>query len=149
LVQLANALIPIVNGKEPLEEALAAYGETFTATWHQMLAEKLGLSAFDGERDEKLLTGLFELLQAVETDMTLFFRLLASVPTNERASDIELASPLERAFYDEHGFGPTHLPRLAGWLRSYIARVHDENISVEARKARMNRVNPKYVLRNY
>jgi uncharacterized protein YdiU (UPF0061 family) len=149
LVQLANALIPLVKEKEPLEQALAAYGETFMATWQSMLAQKAGLSAFNGEADEKLFTELFEMLQAVETDMTLFFRLLPNVPMNDAATDAELAEPLRRAFYDEHGLGPTHLPRLAAWLRSYIARVREEGVSDDSRTARMNRINPKYVLRNY
>ena len=45
-----------------------------------MMADKLGLAALDREGDDQLLTDLFELLQQVETDMTLFFRLLATVP---------------------------------------------------------------------
>ena len=115
-----------------------------------MLARKVGLAEFGGENDEKLLTELFEVLQAVETDMTLFFRLLADVPVHEGTADMDLAQPLKRAFYDEaQAFGPTHLPRLAAWLRRYAERVRQEGVSDETRKTRMHAVNPKYVLRNY
>ena len=148
LVQLANALVPLVEAKEPLEDALSVYGQTFTAAWHQMLAEKIGLAAY-AEADEKLLNELFDTLAAVEIDMTLFFRLLADVPLNDAVADAELAEPLRRAFYDEHAFGPTHLPRLAGWLRRYIARMRQEGVPETTRVQRMHRVNPKYVLRNY
>jgi uncharacterized protein YdiU (UPF0061 family) len=150
LVQLANALVPLVKAKEPLEEALGTYGETFTATWQQMLVAKIGLSTFGGKQHEALLTELFDMLQAVETDVTLFFRLLADVPTSESASDMALAGPLRRAFYDEEqAFGAAHLPRLGSWLRNYAARVREEGLPDDARKTRMHRVNPKYVLRNY
>ena len=81
--------------------------------------------------------------------MTLFFRLLANVPMDAAAADIELAEPLRRAFYDEHGFGASHLPRLGEWLRRYNERLKQEGLSADARRTRMNRVNPKYVLRNY
>ena len=41
-----------------------------------MLADKLGLAGARRRRRRKLLKDLFELLRQVETDMTLFFRLL-------------------------------------------------------------------------
>ncbi len=44
--------------------------------------------------------------------------------------------------------GP-HGARVVGWLRDYAARVRSEGQPREARVARMQRANPKYVLRNY
>ena len=38
---------------------------------------------------------------------------------------------------------------LAGWLRRYVARVRQDAVPVPLRRERMNRANPKYVLRNY
>jgi uncharacterized protein YdiU (UPF0061 family) len=95
---------------------------------------------------------LFELLAAVETDFTLFFRLLATVPVDGKAdssTDEALVEPLRRAFYTEEAFAPAHAGKLAAWLRRYIARVRQDAMPADARAARMNRVNPKYVLRNY
>jgi uncharacterized protein YdiU (UPF0061 family) len=152
LVQLANALIPLVGDKEPLEKALGAYGETYGSTWRRMLADKLGLAALEGEDDDKLVNDLFEVLQAVETDMTLFFRLLATVPVDaaaDTASDAALAEPLRRAFYADDAFAPEHLARMAAWLRRYIARTRQDATAEMVRLERMNRANPKYVLRNY
>jgi uncharacterized protein YdiU (UPF0061 family) len=95
---------------------------------------------------------MFKALQRVETDMTLFFRLLANVPVDgaeDSATDTALIEPLRRAFYTEEAFESAHSARLAGWLRRYIARVREDGLSVLERIARMNRANPKYVLRNY
>ncbi len=119
-----------------------------------MLADKLGLASLERESDDKLLGDLFELLQQVETDMTLFFRNLAVLRIDDAADtadDIALITPLRRAFYSEDAFAQPHLNRLTGWMRRYIARVRQDQDSVAASKRceRMNRANPKYVFRNY
>ena len=149
VVQLANALIPLVGDKEPLEQALGAYGEAYADTYKGRLTAKLGLSRLEGEDDEKLANDLFEVLGAVETDMTLFFRLLANVPLDAAADDKTLVEPLRRAYYTDDAFAPEHLARTAGWLRRYIARAIEDGSSASERHDRMNRANPKYVLRNY
>jgi uncharacterized protein YdiU (UPF0061 family) len=152
LVQFANALIPLVGDKAPLESALGAYGDAFTSAWRGMLAAKLGLTALEGEVDDTLTEDMFELLQKVETDMTLFFRLLAAVPIGDEAAsadDATLVEPLRRAFYTPDALEPAHVARWAQWLRRYGARVQRDDLPAAARRARMDRANPKYVLRNY
>jgi uncharacterized protein YdiU (UPF0061 family) len=151
LVRLANALVPLLEEKEPLERALSLFGETYVSAWRSMLAQKVGLAALAGD-DDALLNELFEILQAVETDMTLFFRLLANVPTDvssQPASDTAWVEPLRRAYYSEQAFEPAHVERTAGWLRRYAERVGRDLVPTGERIARMNRANPKYVLRNY
>jgi uncharacterized protein YdiU (UPF0061 family) len=151
LVQFANALIPLAGDKEPLEKALAAYGETYANEYRRILSDKLGLTALDGEADDQLANELFEILGAVETDMTLFFRLLANVheSAGSAGDDAALVEPLRRAYYTEDAFAPEHLARTANWLRRYFERARRDGLGDETRRTRMNRVNPKYVLRNY
>jgi uncharacterized protein YdiU (UPF0061 family) len=150
LVRLANAIYPLIADKAPLEQGLAVFGDEFNDATTRTITGKLGLSAFDQEGDDTLLSDLFETLQAVETDVTLFYRLLASVPVEGAdPDDRALVEPLRRAFYTEDAFAPEHLARVAGWLRRYVARVRREAVPAATRIARMNRANPKYVLRNY
>ena len=40
LVQLANALLPLIDDKAPLEQALAVFGETYSSASSRMLAEQ-------------------------------------------------------------------------------------------------------------
>ena len=129
LVRLAEALLPLVE-KEALEQGLAAYAETFNAGWQRAFAEKLGLRTFA----EALVRPMFEALAEAETDFTLFFR-------NLPAMSLE---GLKRAFYDD-----APRPKLAAWLEQYAARVREEGVDPATRVQRMNRVNPKYVPRNY
>jgi len=153
LVRFANAIYPLVDDKAPLEQGLAVFAETFESASARMLADKLGLVALDKEGDDPLLGELFGLLQAVETDVTLFYRGLAAVPLddgeNRNPDDSTLIVPLSRAFYSEDARAPEYQARLAGWLRRYIARARQDGVPASERVQRMNRANPKYVLRNY
>ena len=152
LLQLANALYPLLEDKAPLEHALGVYADVFQSTWQTTLAAKLGLTS-PAQPDGTPLHGeLFQLLEAVETDFTLFFRLLATVPVDgvaDSANDTALIEPLRRAFYTEDAFAPAHTVKLAAWLRRYVARVRQDGVAPHDRVRSMNRVNPKYVLRNY
>src|SRR3990172_266949 len=79
LVRLANTLLPLIQDTAALEQGLAGFADTFELASGRMLVDKLGLVSLDREGDDKLIGDLFELLQQVETDMTLFFRNLAAL----------------------------------------------------------------------
>jgi uncharacterized protein YdiU (UPF0061 family) len=135
LARLAEALLPLTE-HEKLEEGLKLYAESFNEGWRRALAQKLGLEA----PDEDLGHALWEALAETETDFTLFFRQLARVPLE--GSDAALLAPLRAAFYADHA---PH-ERLVAWLRRYVARIGPGGA---ARVAQMDKVNPKYVFRNY
>jgi uncharacterized protein YdiU (UPF0061 family) len=138
LARLGEALLPLVPDPAPLEEGLELYAQTFNAGWQRALAHKLGLEALGEPGDEELAADLFALLYPVETDFTIFFRNLARVPLDTADHEV-----LAAAFYASPP--KEHLEALGSWLRRYAARARHESGRVE----RMNRVNPKYVFRNY
>jgi protein adenylyltransferase len=140
LARLAEALLPLAP-REPLEQALKLYADTFNVAWPRALAQKLGLASLDRPGDDQLTGELFEALGEAETDFTIFFRRLADVPLE----GAEALATLRPAFYDEQA----PRPRLAAWLARYGARVRDEGIALAGRAGRMQRANPKYVFRNY
>jgi len=155
LLQLANALYPLIGDSKPLEEALALYHEAFTNGWNQMMAAKIGLAEYTGASDEPLIGELVQLLQLVETDMTIFFRKLASVPTagngtdGKESTNAEAAlQPFADAWYQPDAVTPEYRRRVDSWLAAWRKRLRRDNLPDEERKIRMNRVNPKYVLRN-
>jgi uncharacterized protein YdiU (UPF0061 family) len=123
LARLAEALLPLAE-KTELEQGLQLYADTYHSAFPRALAQKLGLDA----PDEILVNELFEALGEAETDFTLFFRHLALARDGLEA--------LKPAFYTD-----APRPRLAAWLQKYLALNPD--------RAVMNRVNPKYVFRNY
>jgi len=77
LVQLANAIFPLIEDAEPLQQSLDEYADGFEQGFQQMMADKLGFSTLQRETDLPLIEELQQVLQLVETDMTIFFRQLA------------------------------------------------------------------------
>jgi uncharacterized protein YdiU (UPF0061 family) len=116
-----------------------------------MMADKLGLPAFEPATDAALTTDLQTVLQVAETDMTLFYRKLAQVDTRVEPSrsDAALLEPLLEAYYHPEQLTAEMQARTGNWLRRYITRVRQDGTPDEVRRGRMNAVNPKYVLRNY
>jgi uncharacterized protein YdiU (UPF0061 family) len=152
-VQLANALYPLIEETEPLEKSLDVYPRSFQQGWQDMMAQKLGLKAFEESTDKALIDDLLATLKLVETDITIFYRQLARLNTRfENVNDIdnnELMTPLMDAYYVPDQITEGYKTSMNNWLRSYIRRVAQDNISDEDRSLAMNKVNPKYVLRNY
>ena len=153
LVQLANALYPLIEQTEPLEKALTSYVQEFESGWQSMMAHKLGLQSFTPDLDDSLVGGLLEILQLAETDMTIFYRRLASLDLDtkpgDHIDDATLIEPLLDAYYVPEQLTPETTARLAAWLRRYHDRLREDGTDNETRRKRMNAVNPKYVLRNY
>ncbi len=147
LAQLANALYPLINETRPLEQILEQYPDILEKNWQQMMTEKLGLGTFQAG-DRALMDDLLRLLPEVETDMTLFFRNLALMPLAAE-QPLDRITPLRQAFYQPEQVTQDYEQRLADWLARYGARVQKTRQPMEKRVQSMNRVNPKYVLRNY
>lgn len=152
---LAAALHPLFGPlglQGELERGLDTYQTTFAQTHAAMTANKLGLAALQGAADEALVNDLLQLLSAVETDMTIFYRRLAAVPLGEAASslgDAKLTQELAEAFYRPLAEDEEHQKLLADWVRRYVKRLNTDPLSPDQRLALMHRANPKFVLRNY
>lgn len=114
-----------------------------------MMRDKLGLIA-PAEDDDDLIAELTDVLQVVETDLSIFYRRLADVaPSDPNGSAIQDFATLRDAYYDPEGIGDEDRGRILAWLDRYRARARAEGRRDADRRAAMNRVNPKYVLRNY
>jgi serine/tyrosine/threonine adenylyltransferase len=149
LVQLANAFYAMTKEAEPLQEVIHAYADRYQKAHYEMLGRKIGLESVS-EADFDLLDELEQSLHATETDMTIFFRRLANVrkvagPEGGRA----FLEPVMDAFYKPEELVDQVLSDWKAWFDKYLARTAQDGLSDEQRSARMNAVNPKYVLRNY
>ena len=142
LLRLAGALSPLIPDRADLETGIDTFGRVYGECSRRNMADKLGLLDLD-QGDDALVEDLIEALHGAETDMTLFFRHLADLPT-DATDDGALIAPLRPAFYDG-GDGGHLLP----WLRRYSERLNRDDQSAAVRRERMNRTNPKYVARNY
>lgn len=150
LLQLANAIYPLIEDADALREAVEHFGKYYESSWQDMMRAKLGLREFRSS-DGGLLRNLDAVLRRVKTDMTIFFRLLAELDCSKESlarSDQELLAPLLEAYYEPEAMSAEDRKAISVWLRAYIQRVVEEDAG-PGRRERMNSVNPKFVLRNY
>ncbi len=146
LYQLANALYPLIQDAKPLEAILEAFSTNYEKEYLKMMQNKMGLQ-IKKEEDVVLIHSLVELLQRVETDMTIFFRNLSNVA--KIATSKAAFNTVKAAFYNEKDLDETILSEWYDWFEKYSIRINEEVISDLERKEQMDKVNPKYVLRNY
>ena len=135
LARFAESLLELI----PLEEAntiVNRYPGLFEARYYALMRGKLG---FEAERhdDAALVTEMFGLMEANRIDYTRWFRALATV----RRSAAAAPESIRATVHD--------LPRLDAWIQRYGERLGAESRDDAERAIAMNRVNPKYVLRNY
>lgn len=146
LVQLANALYPLINEAKPLEAILEQYQKDFDKEYVDMMARKIGIVQVN-ESVERLIEELEKNLQATETDMTIFFRELARV--QKKNTSQEAFQKIHKAFYKPLEVSGATAEMWNQWFTLYISLLQQEEQTDEARKFKMYEVNPKYVLRNY
>ncbi|HYP00096.1 MAG TPA: YdiU family protein [Pyrinomonadaceae bacterium] len=133
--RLAQTLVSLMTVDEAMA-ALEVYQPAFAAHYGELMRAKLGLST-EAEDDAKLILSLLGLLEANAVDYTNFFRRLGNFKTAGDAPHDELRD----MFVEPTAFD--------AWAARYRARLLREASTDAERKARMDGVNPKYVLRNY
>lgn len=153
LAQLANALYPLINAVEPLQQALEHYRVEYERCAQRDRANKLGLTQFDPAQDQILTDNLLQVMQSAEIDMTIFYRRLAYLSLDDihQYTDQQWVDIVRPAYYQI--VDAVAEAAMANWLRSYAQRLQQDYVVYgnddSQRRLRMNAVNPKYVLRNY
>src|SRR5262249_31542939 len=132
---LAQSLLPLAE-KEALKAGLEIYQPLFEREYRTLMRAKFGLVDERAEDDE-LIRDFLGLLQGSHADYTIVLRELSAFSTADGATNDTLREHfLNRDRFDE-------------WAVRYRARLQNERSRDDERLGRMNRVNPKYVLRNY
>lgn len=142
LERLAQALYTLKPEREIYDEGLMLYDQTYNRQWAGILAAKFGLGTWRDDY-EPLVNEVFDLMVHAEVDMTEFFRQLAEIDMT--APKLEI---LRSAFYSE-ALWQTFKPRFELWLQQYASLLQQSGLDNASRRQAMNRVNPRYVLRNY
>jgi len=138
---LANALLPLIKDTDAAQAALEVYVDAYGDQFDALMHAKLGLATVQ-EDDRALFDAMFKLMQENHVDFTQFFRRLGGLKLETLDADRAASdAPLRDLFLDRPGFD--------AWAVRYRERLRQENSVDAARGAAMNRVNPKYVLRNY
>ncbi len=138
LYALGQALVPLTEDIDATKAAIDVYLDEYARAIDAVFRAKLGLVTSQRE-DEALINRLIELLDANRTDWTRFWRQLATLRRDATTPEEDAAVRdlvVDRAAFDS-------------WAALYRERLAQEQSDDTERMARMNQVNPKYVLRNH
>jgi uncharacterized protein YdiU (UPF0061 family) len=138
---LGQALLPVMAADpevaaDKARAILDEYRPRYDAAYLALMRQKLGLREAR-EGDTGLIEDLMTLMAANRVDYTILFRSLAELDT---APSPGRTGPRDQ-FLNREAFD--------AWASDYRARLAAEGSVDGERRTAMNRVNPRYVLRNY
>jgi uncharacterized protein YdiU (UPF0061 family) len=133
---LAQALLPLIGESEAALAAIEPYKAEFEGAMQAAWRAKTGLAS-PRDDDPALIDGLLRLMAKDRVDFSIAFRRLSTFDSRDGASN----DGLRDLFLDREGFD--------AWAATYRDRLRAERSDDAARALAMNRVNPKYVLRNH
>lgn len=138
LAVLAQALLPLAS-KESLVSILETYSETFQQYFIELMLPKLGLTE-NNELNLSVIEQTLAMLTQCKLDYTFFFRSLGNIHNQTTHEELRNMS-LDISAFDE-------------WFSLYQNALEESGQPLNSqhdseRQQAMNRVNPKYILRNY
>ncbi len=153
LVQLANAIAPLVDQVEPLQAIIDSISERHGVAFRKMMATRLGWESHRGEGDDVLVSDMWKVLTSTEIDQVIWFRSLARVDVvavaDGQVPDDDLLAVFTDAWYLPEEVVGDVAAGIVAWLGRWAKRCIDGGLEPSARVTQMNQLNPKYVLRNY
>ncbi|MFZ4062945.1 MAG: protein adenylyltransferase SelO [Polynucleobacter sp.] len=140
---LASAMLPLLElnhsadeSQSLLRDALGIFPLAYAKQWQHLLRSKLGLQS-EEDKDVELIEGLLQTMHDSRVDFTNTFRSLSTIRKEAKIEEIALRDQfIDRQQIDQ-------------WLRDYLLRLQSEMLDDDQRKSFMDRMNPKYVLRNH
>ena len=149
LVQLANALVPLVDDPARLQEIIDMFADEYARRSQTMTRLRLGWGPEAMEHDDRLVQEMYVLFERAEVDQVIFFRNLAMVSADPEVSDDQLVKPISDAWYDPAELVGGERVAVIAWLRQWAQRVRTAGLNELARRETMDALNPRFVLRNY
>eukprot|EP00898_Chlorokybus_atmophyticus_P008218 jgi/Chlat1/8398/Chrsp80S07833 len=145
-VRFGNALTPLVD-REALQTTVNNFQSTFSTAFYEEFRQKLGLQTWVGNEDPQMLEELLNYMQTDSADFTNFFRSLSRVPASDTTGDkgVAIAEATAPSLQDN----AERKESWRSWMIKYSTRLLRENRSDSERAEAMNKVNPKFILRNH
>ena len=128
---LARCFSSLLTNDE-LIDCLKQYEPEFLKQYYRLMADKIGLESLHAS-DSKLIDQLLLVLEKDAVDYSVFFRRLCDFSAaNQSIGDLF-----------------TNSDEFLDWTEKYLQRLSQQSWSDTQRQQHMQRVNPKYILRNY
>lgn len=152
VARLTEALAPLVATPQTLFDRLEVFQRRFEHGYAEMLRAKLGFFGDAKDIDAagvEVLRGLDDVLAAGPFDYTLFFRALSRWMSSGEKTEARRRELFADSSYTDLTQNLDADAKLAAWLARHDELAAREPTPTEDRVARMNRVNPIYIPRNY
>jgi uncharacterized protein YdiU (UPF0061 family) len=140
---LGGAIAPLVT-EEELVKILDGYDDVFWTAYYSMMVNKTGLDELRKE-DAALFNELEKTLRTIQPDMTIFYQLLIDLPATINKENI--TEHFKESFYEE--LTEEKIQMLFNSINAYSKRLLSNTISKEASVQKMQKTNPRFILRNY
>lgn len=132
LSSLYNAMKPLFEDEEKANEYLQMFMSLYQHYYYELMNKKLGLqSQKSGSSNKKLIKDLLKILQGSKVDYTVFFRRLSSNDDEQILQLCKYTDPMQQ------------------WLKEYKNIRDNQGLDFEKIASNMNKINPKYILKNY
>uniref|UniRef100_A0A7S4BAV8 Selenoprotein O n=1 Tax=Chrysotila carterae TaxID=13221 RepID=A0A7S4BAV8_CHRCT len=157
VLTFAQSLVPLIDGEEGGDEALAEmqkivkdeYKEIVEAKLGEMRRAKLGIHEWDEQAKSELWPKLQSLMQRSKVDYTILFRQLSSMTKHELSMGFDnLFSRLDPAFYCAETQREL-ASEWRSWFELYSQRVLSDTRDDETRRDEMRKTSPKYIPREW
>ena len=141
---LANAISLLVDDKEKLVQTAEGFEEIYYREYYGMMGNKLGFDEISQD-DVELINEFETVLSSIQPDMTIFYQLLIELPITLK--DDELVNHFKSCLY--HDLSASEISVLVHLLTKYQSRIQKNTCSRENSISRMQKNNPRFILRNY
>jgi serine/tyrosine/threonine adenylyltransferase len=134
---LGQTFVALIGSVDETKAILGTFKSEFETAMKLCWRSKLGLHQTHAQ-DDSLIDAMFELMQRNQVDWTIWFRSLSTVDDSHQTAPCPALRDLcfDRAEADH-------------WVQRFATRIALESGPSSIRQTNMNRVNPKFVLRNY
>lgn len=142
---LGGALAPLFPDTEELVKIIDTYDDVFWNRYYTMIGNKIGLDSLRAE-DAGLLNDLEKMLRLVQPDMTIFYQSLMTLTPGQNEKETIIEHFMD-SYYKKPG--ESEAETLYQWIQAYQQRTSASTISLEASLEKMQKANPRFILRNY
>lgn len=132
LSSLAVSIAPIVKAKSKLNEYVDMFESCERKEYYTLMNKRLGLNEnLSSDKNKALIDDMLFCMENAVVDYNLFFRVLTK---------FDKQSILDICTYRDH---------ISSWVDKYFKVIETQGISKDDIKLKMDKVNPKYILKNY
>jgi uncharacterized protein YdiU (UPF0061 family) len=142
---LAGAIAPLVSNTEEVVKELESFEGIFWKNYYEMMGNKLGLDQIKAE-DRQLIAQLEQILTLIKPDMTIFYQRLMELPLDLENRQAVIVH-FKDSFYNELQSGQSE--DFYQLIERYVERIKANVGSRDESIQRMQKSNPRFILRNY